>query len=285
MKYKHTYKKKQKEKKTMKEKIDLTAVSETMLVPLYARAIESKKENPEFIDKTALKVMDNLDYDFKKRFKTSTNKMNFWGCSARTVILDKQTKEYINNNPQSSIINLACGLDDRFSRVDNGKIMWYNIDFKEIIDLREKLIDEHERVTNIASSALDFEWINKIENKENVLIIAEGFLMYLEEKEVQELFNQITENFKNVELLIELMSKWMVKNQKAHDTVRTTGAEFKWGIKESKDFEKMCPNYKLIAEYNLTDKMKDYSPIFIRIIAPLLRKRNNRITKFRKILG
>lgn len=39
--------KKQKgEKKSMKEKIDLTAVSETMLVPLYARAIESKKEIP-----------------------------------------------------------------------------------------------------------------------------------------------------------------------------------------------------------------------------------------------
>lgn len=34
----------------MKEKIDLSAVSETMLVPLYARAIESKKENHEFID-------------------------------------------------------------------------------------------------------------------------------------------------------------------------------------------------------------------------------------------
>lgn len=52
----------------MKEKVDLSAVSETMLVPLYARAIESKKENPDFIDTTAVKVMDNLDYDFKKRF-------------------------------------------------------------------------------------------------------------------------------------------------------------------------------------------------------------------------
>lgn len=83
----------------MKEKIDLSAVSETMLVPLYARTIESKKENPEFIDQTAIKVMDSLDYNFKKRFKTSTNKMNFWGCSARTVILDNLTKEYIKENP------------------------------------------------------------------------------------------------------------------------------------------------------------------------------------------
>ena len=146
----------------MKEKIDLSAVSETMLVPLYARAIESKKENPEFIDQTAIKVMDSLDYNFKKRFKTSTNKMNFWGCSARTA-------------------------------------------------------------------------------------------------------------------------NWMVKNQKAHDTVRTTGAVFKWGINESKDFEKLCSSYKLLAEYNLTDLMKKYSPIFIRLISPVLRSRNNRIALFEKI--
>lgn len=267
----------------MPEKINLTGVNETMLVPLYARAIESQKDKPEFIDKTAIKVMDNIDYNFKKRFKTSTNKMNFWGCSARTVILDQETKKYITQNPHATIINLACGLDDRFTRVDNGQIKWYNIDFENIINLREKLIDQHERVTNIASSALDYQWINQIENKENILIIAEGFLMYLNENEVKDLFSEISKNFENVELLIELMSKWMVKNQKVHDTVRTTGATFKWGINESKDFEKICPQYKILTDYNLTDKMKKYSPIFIRIISPFLRKRNNRIAKFKKI--
>lgn len=266
----------------MKEKINLTAVSETMLVPLYARAIESKKENPEFIDNTAVKIMDNLDYDFKKRFKTSTNKMNFWGCSARTVILDRETKEFINDNPDSTIINIACGLDDRFSRVDNEQITWYNIDFEDIINLREKLITKNERVLNIASSALDFEWIEKINNKENVLIIAEGFLMYLDEKEVETLFNQISQKFSNVTLLLEVMSRWMVKNQKVHDTVRTTGAVFKWGIDDSNDFEKLCPSYRLRADYNLTDQMKKYSPIFIRLISPVLRSRNNRIAVFEK---
>lgn len=106
--------------------------------------------------------------------------------------------------------------------------------------------------------------------------------MYLDEEEVKQLFNQISENFDNVELLLELMSKWMVKNQKAHDTIRTTGAVFKWGINESKDFEKLCSTYKLLSDNNLTDKMKDYSPIFIRIISPFLRSRNNRIAHFKK---
>jgi len=279
----HTYYYNQNGGNNMKEKVDLSAVSETMLVPLYARAIESKKNDPDFVDSTAVKIIDSLDYDFKKRFKQSTNKMNFWGCSARTIILDRETKEYINNNPDASIINLACGLDDRFTRVDNGRIKWYNIDFENVIKLREKLIEKNERVYNISSSALDFKWIDEIENKENVLIIAEGFLMYLEENEVKSLFNQISQNFKNVEILIELMSMWMVKNQKVHDTTRTTGAVFRWGIENSIDFEKLCSEYKLIEEYNLTNQMKKYSPIFITLISPFLRKRNNRIAKFKKI--
>ena len=93
----------------MSEKINLTGVNETMLVPLYARAIESQKDKPEFIDKTAIKVMDNIDYNFKKRFKTSTNKMNFWGCSARTVILDNLTKEEAEVHPKKNMLMKAIG--------------------------------------------------------------------------------------------------------------------------------------------------------------------------------
>ena len=133
----------------MKERVDLSGVSETMLVPLYSRALENNRENPAFYDKTAIEIINNLDYDFAERFKESKNKMNFWGCAARTIILDDEVSKYIKNNPECSVINLACGLDDRFSRVDNGKIKWYNIDFENVISLRNKLIDNHDRVLNI----------------------------------------------------------------------------------------------------------------------------------------
>ena len=106
--------------------------------------------------------------------------------------------------------------------------------------------------------------------------------MYLDEGEVESLFNRISQEFTNVHLLLELMATWMVKNQKVHDTVRTTGAVFKWGLDDSSDFEKLCPSYKLIADFNLTDQMKRYSPIFIRLISPFLRSRNNRIALFDK---
>ena len=262
-----------------KEAINLSGVNETMLVPLYARALESKKKNPAFYDKTAIQVIDALDYDFQKHGKS---KMNMWGCAARTLIFDAQATEYIKTHPNCSVINMACGLDDRFSRVDNGFIEWYNIDFENVMTIRKNIIPSHSRVHNISGSVLDVAWIDQVKNKEDVLIIAEGFLMYLHAQDVQMLFNQVASAFSHTTLLLELMSNWMVKNQKSHDTIKKTSAVFSWGIDASSDFTKLCPAYKITGEFNLTDSMKQFSPIFITLIGPKLRPRNNRIAKFEK---
>ncbi len=262
----------------LKDKINLEGVEETMFVPLIARAIESKKKNPAFYDGVALKVMDTLNYDFSKH----KAKMNIWGCSARTIIFDREATSFINKNPDCTIINIACGLDDRFSRVDNGKITWYNIDLENIINLRKQIFNEHERVIDIACSVFDYSWIEKIKNKENVLVIAEGILMYFTENQIKELFSTISKSFKKCTLLIEIMSSFMVKNQNKHETIKKTTAKFVWGIKEVKDFAKLCPEFKYVDEYNLTKEMKRFAPIRISLISAMLNKVNNKIGYFIK---
>lgn len=263
-----------------KRNINLSGVNETMLIPVYARALESKKKNPGFYDKTALRVIDSLDYDFSKHGKS---KMNMWGCAARTIVLDHEVSEYIKKNPDCTVINMACGLDDRFSRVDNGAILWYNIDFENVMEIRREIIPDNDRVFNISSSVLDFAWMEAVKNREKVLVIAEGLLMYLNEGDVQALFNEIAASFGQSTLLLDIMSKWMVKKQKMHDAIKKTTAVFVWGVEETNDFTLMCPSYKMTGEFNLTDTMKQFSPIFITLISSKLRPANNRIGRFEKV--
>ena len=261
------------------KQINLSGVNETMLIPMYARYLESKRKKPDFYDATAIKVVEALDYDFKKHAK---NKMNMWGCAARTTILDKQVKKYITEHPTASIINIACGLDDRFTRVDNGIIKWYNIDFVDVMKIRENIIPVHDRVTNIVGSVLDFYWISQIKDKKEVLVIAEGILMYFTEEEVKSLLETIAISFDNCTLICELMSNWMVENQRLHDVTKNTSAVFKWGIKHTEDVTKLCDKFKMTGEYSMTKAMKVYSPVFISLIGPVLSSRNNRIAKFEK---
>jgi len=42
-------------------------ISETLLIPLYARSIESKSNNPILIDKKAIEITDQLNTIFSNR--------------------------------------------------------------------------------------------------------------------------------------------------------------------------------------------------------------------------
>lgn len=58
------------------------------------------------------------------------------------------------------------------------------------------------------------------------------------------------------------------------------GSKSRWGVKESKELEIMCPYAKLRDEWNYTPVMKRFSPFFITLISPMLTNANNRIAKF-----
>ena len=263
-----------------KEKINLTGVNETLVVPLYARALESRKPNPLFYDATAVRVIESLDYDFAKHGK---NKMNMWGCAARTLVFDQQAQEHIKKYPDCSIINLACGLDDRFHRVDNGRIHWYNVDFADVIALRSEIIAPCDRVVDIACSAFDYSWMDQVADKDHALVIAEGFLMYVTAEQAKELFSTIASRFTHTTMLLELMTQWMVDHQKLHDTTRLTDVVFKWGVKNTADFCQLCPQFKMTGEYNYTDGMKHFAPVRMAFIAPILHNKNNRTGRFEQI--
>ncbi len=75
----------------------------------------------------------------------------------------------------------------------------------------------------------------------------------------------------------------MVDHQKYHDTIKKIDTCFSWGIRESSDFVQLCPQFKMIAEYNFTDGMKRFAPIRMAVLAPFLRNKNNHMVHFEQI--
>ena len=159
-------------------------VAETMLQTLYARAKESKKRNHKIYDEKAIEIVDRMDYDFSLADKDTAMSS---GVVARTIVLDRMVSAFVKEHPDVIVINIACGMDTRFYRVDNGQICWYNIDLPVTMEVREKYIHENERVTNIAASAMDETWAGQIQEKDGatVLVIVEGLSMYLSETDVK----------------------------------------------------------------------------------------------------
>lgn len=261
------------------KKIKLVGVSETLFIPFYARIYGSIYKKKKFFDEVALEAYEKIDYDFS-RFKNA--KMSLYGCLARTLIIDREFRKLIKENPNATCISIGCGFDTRFERLDNGKINWYGLDFPEVIELRNQIFPKRERSHYISKSVFDKSWIKDIKGeKENVIIILEGILMFFDEEEVAKLFNFLAENFPHATVLTEFMHPYTLKIQKYHDSIKKTSAVFKWGIKNSKDIEKICPRIKFIQEWNLTKEMLHFSPLYVGIFSPILFRINNRIIKLK----
>ena len=171
---------------------DLGDVQETLLIPLYYRACETHREDAIIRDEDAVRIIDGLDYDFSCFDEA---KYVYLDCVIRSEIFDERVEHFICNNPNGVILNLGAGLDARFQRVDNGSIRWFDLDFPDVIGVRDHLLPASDRVTHVASSAFDFEWLNALDvsRETPVMVIAEGLFCYCEESQVRELFLQLSQ--------------------------------------------------------------------------------------------
>ena len=61
------------------------------------------------------------------------------GDVQRTIMLDRQLKGIIDQAPDTVVVNIGAGFDNRFSHMDNGKIWWFDLDLPDSIAARRKV--------------------------------------------------------------------------------------------------------------------------------------------------
>ena len=239
----------------MGEKVSLSGVPETMLQTVYARAKESRTRGA-IRDEKAVALIEKLDYDFSL---ADQDKAMHSGVIARTLVLDRLVKSMLDQNPGTVVVNIACGLDTRCYRM-NGYAHWYNLDLPETMAVREKLLPESGSISQIACSAMD-DWGGKItETDAPVLIIIEGLTMYLNESDVQRIFEVIAKRFAQATVFVETMNPLVVKNFKEKSIKGS--AKFTWGIANGKALAELLLGFHFVEEHSLTEGMAQFVPIY-----------------------
>ncbi|MDD3393515.1 MAG: class I SAM-dependent methyltransferase [Anaerotignum sp.] len=255
--------------------IKLDGVMETLLITLYVRAKDAMSSTPVIHDQKAVEIVNKIDYDFKK---FDSGEMSYYGVLARAKMMDAQAKKFIQENPDCVIVSIGCGLDTRFSRIDNGKIQWYNLDFPEVIAQRELFFEKNERVKNIGKSALDATWTQDVKTDgKKLLIISEGMLMYLKENEISQLLQILTYGFDSFEAQFDLLYKGLVNKAAMHDTLKKTSAQFHWGVKDGSEVVALCSAIQQKGLINFTDELKHLLPGIKKLLTPIMYISNNRL--------
>jgi len=235
--------------------ISFENVSETALITLWSRAVENSKTNPIIKDEKALEMMKNINYDFSKFNDAWKSQV---GVCIRAKIIDDEVVAFLNRCQNCVVVNLGAGLDSRFFRVDNGAVLWYDLDLPDMIDIKKKFIKESERYKMISKSIFDKAWIQEIKQHNlPTLLIAEGLLMYFDKKEVYQLFNMFVEKFKQTEFIFDVIHPLLIKNSDKHDSVKNMDAKFKWGVSSKDELFLINKRLKLKSEWSIFDYHKD----------------------------
>ena len=240
----------------MKEKIKLSGVLETMLQTIYARAKESGGRGT-IHDTKAEEIVGKLDYDFTLAEKDTAMHS---GVIARTIVLDRLTKAWLGAHPGAVVVNIACGLDTRCYRM-SGYAHWYNLDLPETMAVREKLLPESGTISQIAMSAME-DWGSEI-NEQNVqvLIVIEGLTMYLNTKDVQQIFAVISNRFPKATVFVETMNPMIVKRFK-EKSIEGSHAKFTWGVKNGVALAALLPDFRFVEEHSLCEGMAVFAPVY-----------------------
>lgn len=229
--------------------VELDGVPETLLWNLYQRSVEAARPGRRLLDDPrAVELVERIDYPFE-RFGGG---MAQWHA-LRIACLDAEVRRFLAAHPDGTVVALGEGLETQFWRVDDGRVTWLTVDLPETVAVRDQLLPEDPpRRRTVACSALDLRWMDEIDAgtaPQDVLVTAQGLLMYLPPREVKRLIAACAERFPGGSFLFDALPRGMVaRNQAGRTGIGDYRApRWQWGM-DTGEFPKVATASPRIAE-------------------------------------
>jgi O-methyltransferase involved in polyketide biosynthesis len=172
-------------------------------------------------------------------------------------------------------VNIGCGLDTTFDRIDNGLLTWYDLDLPDVIALRQKFIPESDRRTYIRSSFLEDGWLGEIKTGDGVLFIAAGVFYYFEAEQVRGFLKKLADRFPGAEVLFDASSPQGIKTANRL-VIKSAGLDersfLKWGLSHPRDLLAWDKRFKVLKTmYYFRDRRLPLRARMIGLISDLLK--------------
>ena len=219
----------------MKYHIEKNTIQETLVIPLYARALCTRRFPHRFSDPLSVELLEQMDYDFSTLEQVSGGLMQTFGAmeaAMRQNDLAWEVKDYLRDHPRAAVVNLGCGLDQTGRSCDNGQCRIYNIDLPDVMAVREALLPAGKREKNLAADLNDLTWFDAIDTpvEDGAVFFAAGVFYYFQTEQVRALCAAMAERFPGGRLVFDAAGqtavKLMLKTWVRQAGIRDVGAYF-----------------------------------------------------------
>jgi O-methyltransferase involved in polyketide biosynthesis len=245
-------------------------VAATSLITLYCRAIETRSDNPILVDIKSVEIAAELDKTLSRSeqplaralVSRTLDKNLVIHIAIRAKKYDDYVRGFLSRYPDGVVVNIGCGFDSRFLRIDNGRVVFYDLDLPEIIAIKKDFFPENSRYHLVASSVLDYGWMAPVrQHKGPFLFMAEGVFMYLDGEDVRLLVLEIKKTFPGSELVCEVensfwlgsLTKKMVGYKLQRQFHLGKDALFRSGIRDSREMEQWQSGIQFLDDWSYFD--------------------------------
>ena len=257
----------------------LTEVSETALITLKSRVIESEKVHPLIRDPVGRDLLEALMGVLPEELGNRILKRKLSPLLTQHIALrarkyDQLCLEFLEEFPEGLLVNLGCGFDTRFWRLGGGSLKYMELDLPGVVGIKKQILGEKITYRMLETSILDRSWIEQVLERqaEQVLFIAEGLFMYLPGDQVINILTHLADSFQNSRLVMEVVTekytrgfrRKMVEKKMRKGAGSTAGDYYQYGIKDAGDLENYAAGFRVRGEWSFFED-PDLRPSFLQL--------------------
>jgi O-methyltransferase involved in polyketide biosynthesis len=208
-----------------------------LLAPLACRARESLRKDGLMRDGRAVEIFNRLGGGMDRVPGMGDLDQAFIAMRVRRF--DRHAREFLNKVPDGLVVDIGCGLDTRFYRLDNGQTSWLGLDIPEAIELRRSFLPDGERCRSLARSMLDLSWLDVVaQMRKPPIFLAEGVFPYFPEVEVKKVITALSARFPGAEIAFDALTSFQAGlHNRTSAILKETGACLNWAVDDPRRLE------------------------------------------------
>lgn len=205
---------------------DLTEAQATLLMPLWARAMESRREQPLLRDALAERIVANLDFDFSMFHRKSVPVVDY--C-LRASLFDQLVQQFLRDEPHGAVVEVGVGLDTRFSRLAPEHAVWTEVDLPAVAAVRRRFFSDCAQRKVIAGSLLEEQWMDQVAARtagRPTLFVIEGVFYFFSRAQLRTLFQRLADRFPQGQLVFDAQSPLLLAVSNWRHPLRDSRLQF-----------------------------------------------------------
>ncbi len=201
-------------------------VNKTLYIPLYGKAFVSRK-GILLHDPKAELIWQQEGFALKGK---SRSKWLAYYMGMRSAVFDKWLTAQMEQDEEAVILHIGCGMDSRVERVGTHGHQWYDMDFPDVIQERQKYYQEDAHYHMAACDVRTDGWIQALPSGKRAIVVLEGVSMYFQRAELQQLLTAFSSHFTSVKLLMDCYTEKAARISKYKNPINDVGVTVVYGV-------------------------------------------------------